>query len=67
MRLAARAACLTTTISRRRLVAAAVWAGRNGNGGAFGTFLERIPGFAIQNIPFQIPYPAVTDRTNGYI
>ena len=31
------------------------WAGRNGNGGAFGTFLERIPGFAIQNIPDSLP------------
>jgi hypothetical protein len=26
-----------------------------GNGGAFGTFLERIPGFAIQNIPDSLP------------
>ena len=31
------------------------WAGRNGNEGAFGTFLECIPGFAIQIIPDSLP------------
>ena len=37
------------------VVCVSAWAGRNGNGGAFGTFLERIPGFAIQNIPDSLP------------